>query len=145
LTTEDDDESIEINDMGIKTLNENLLQNDIENNSRGNLDINYISDDEKAHSSKSKTQGFKRECYNSSNKDSIEEVAKSDGLIKNNFSTKQNKMCSSNDSQVVFDSHVYSLNIECGEFNKDGDEDAINIKDNDKNEFKGQVVESKSV
>lgn len=145
MTTEDDDESIEINDMGIKTLNENLLQNDIENNSRGNLDINYISDDEKAPSSKSKTQGFKRECYNSSNKDSIEEVAKSDGLIKNNFSTKQNKMINSNDSQVVFDSHVYSLNIECGEFNKDGDEDAINIKDNDKNEFKGQVVESKSV
>jgi len=145
LTTEDDDESIEINDMGIKTLNENLLQSNDVKNSRGNLDINYISDDEKAPSSKSKTQGFKRECYNSSNKDSIEEVAKSDGLIKNNFSTKPNKMINSNDSQVVFDSHVYSLNIECGELNKDGDEDTINIKDNDKNEFKGQVVESKSV
>lgn len=131
--------------MGIKTLNEHLLQSNDVKNSRGNLDINYISDDEKAPSSKSKTQGFKRECYNSSNKDSIEEVAKSDGLIKNNFSTKPNKMINSNDSQVVFDSHVYSLNIECGEFNKDGDEDTINIKDNDKNEFKGQVVESKSV
>lgn len=130
--------------MGIKTLNENILQHDSEsNNNRGNLDINYISDDDKKPSSK--TQGFKRDCYSGSNKDSIEEIAKSDGLqIKNNFSTKQNKMCNSNDSQVVFDSHVYSLNIECGELNKNEDVDT-NIINNVKNEFKGQVIESKSI